>query len=248
MKIIRDISCIELSPARHVTGLPLIIFLHGFTSRKEDTIDAATGLARRGYCVVLPDAHLHGDHSSAELESSGPIAKAAKMDEIYVKSSENINRLIEAYSEVWADEELRVGLIGISMGGVTILHHITHNRNELIKAAVICIATPFIENHLRNAAVQMPEFLPFVSETLLKRIRDIEPSRSFEKAKDLPLLFLPSVDDTLASIDDVRRGVSELGKVYEDKDRLKIVEYKGIGHECVPGMFEEAGEWFGKWL
>jgi uncharacterized protein len=243
-KRINTLSCIDIYPVDTETNLPLIIFLHGFTSKKEDHILQAAAFAQNGWRVVCMDAHLHGDHALPELEAKAIIAKASRFDEIYMETSKNISKVIDAC----AGSITGVGLIGVSMGGITILHHLTHNRHELVQAATVCIATPYIENHLRNAPSYLPEFDEYITGDLLTRVRGIEPSRCFEKVNDTPLLFLSSVDDPLAPIDDVRRGVKELREVYDDPGRVKLVEYKGIGHECIPGMFDVAGEWFSRWL
>ena len=40
--------------------VPVVIFLHGFTSAKEHNLHYAYNLAKKGIRVLLPDAHLHG--------------------------------------------------------------------------------------------------------------------------------------------------------------------------------------------
>ena len=41
--------------------VPVVIFLHGFTSAKEHNLHYAYQLAEKGFRVLLPDAHLHGE-------------------------------------------------------------------------------------------------------------------------------------------------------------------------------------------
>ena len=42
------------------SNIPTVIFLHGFTSAKEHNLHYAYNIAKKGFRVLVPEAHLHG--------------------------------------------------------------------------------------------------------------------------------------------------------------------------------------------
>lgn len=88
--------------------LPVMIFLHGFTSAKEHNLHYAYNLAKKGIRVLLPDAHLHGvrDQNLDEVELS------LRFWEIVMTSIEEV--------KILQDELKKRGLVTtekISVGG-----------------------------------------------------------------------------------------------------------------------------------
>ena len=124
------------------------------------------------------------------------------------------------------------------------MHHILGKKHPFVKVAVVMIASPYWANHLRQSAKELPEIREFLSEQLINYISMIEPAHFIRNVKDLPLMFQNGSSDKLVPIEDVRRGFKELKANYKHKNRLKLIEYENIGHECLPEMFDNAIKWF----
>ena len=243
-KKIENVSVVEVEPDTFNNNLPLIIFLHEFGCQKDTHLDEAKQIAKNGYRVLLPDAVFHGDHALAELENSNPLKKMEKIDSIYCQTAENIYKILMAEQLVRKNKGYGVGLLGISMGGCSVLHHIVDRKHPFVKAAVVIIASPYWANHLRQAVNELPELREFLSEQLINHVSKIEPAHFFKNVKDLPLMFQNGLSDKLVPIEDVRRGFKEYKANYKLKNRLELIEFENVGHECLPEMIDNAINWF----
>lgn len=120
--------------------IPVVIFLHGFTSAKEHNLHYAYNLAKKGVRVLLPDAHLHGERD----ERLDEVQLALRFWEIVMTSIEEL---------VFMHKELRsrglvttgkVGVGGMSMGAITTLGALT--IYEWIDASIVMMGAPgFVE-------------------------------------------------------------------------------------------------------
>lgn len=54
--------------------------------------------------------------------------------------------------------------------------------------------------------------------------------------------------DERITINDLRNVYTELLGVYSQKDLIKFIEYKGVGHQVTQSMMLEARNWFKKYL
>ncbi|WP_017381572.1 prolyl oligopeptidase family serine peptidase [Paenisporosarcina sp. TG-14] len=98
--------------------VPVVIFLHGFTSAKEHNLHYAYQLAEKGLRVLLPDAHLHGERQ----ESLDEVELSLRFWEITLTSIEEVNLLRgELVERNLIDNDTKIGLAGTSMGGIVTL-------------------------------------------------------------------------------------------------------------------------------
>ena len=129
------ISMLEITQKGAPEHLPLVILIHGWTGRKEDVLFFAYFLAVRGYVVVSMDAFGHGERALKE----GWTVEA--FSNLLLQTSDDINRVIAHYEKDPRVDVSRVGLSGISMGGVITYYYLTR-EDKRIRAAVPMIATP----------------------------------------------------------------------------------------------------------
>lgn len=98
--------------------VPVVIFLHGFTSAKEHNLHYAYQLAEKGLRVLLPDALLHGERQ----ESLDEVELSLRFWEIILTSIEEVNMLRgELVERNLIDNDTKIGLAGTSMGGIVTL-------------------------------------------------------------------------------------------------------------------------------
>ncbi len=107
-------------------SLPLVFFIHGYGSRKEDGADFAGRLAALGIAAVTFDCWLHGergDDGSAVRrfepvypENSG-LDHYLLMHEVAVQAARDVDTLIDALAPEGFGGDGRIGVSGFSMGG-----------------------------------------------------------------------------------------------------------------------------------
>jgi len=109
------------------TAAPLIVFSHGFSGCHTQSVFLMEAMADAGYLVVAPD---HKDAGCGDRSRAGrPEEKFGQADnwsdKTYADRGNDIKRLVEALREdrEWASQVdwSRVGLVGHSLGGYTVL-------------------------------------------------------------------------------------------------------------------------------
>lgn len=118
--------------------IPVVIFLHGFTSAKEHNLHYAHNLAKKGIRVLLPDAYLHGERS----EKLDEIELALRFWEVVLTSIEELAILHEELKVRHLVGEQKVGVGGTSMGAITTLSALTSYK--WIDTAVSMMGAPGI--------------------------------------------------------------------------------------------------------
>ncbi len=137
--------------------LPVVVFLHGFTSAKEHNLHYAYLLAERGMRVILPEANLHGERSQGVNEDTLPF-------QFWEIVTTTINELAlikeQLHVQGWGTD--RIGLAGTSMGGITLLGALT--QYDWIKVGVCLMGSPHYEQFAQN---KLNELLKLWSEITL---------------------------------------------------------------------------------
>lgn len=248
-KSVCKIPVLDIYNMDAVERQPMIFILHGATGKKENNIERAYEFAKEGFFVVLFDAYRHGELKDENTYSQ---QDAAEVFKVYSETSSYINILIDSYKDnSFADFE-RIGLMGISMGAHTIYNYITKERSPNVKVAVPIIGSPVWTGFVRRFIGYMPDLAQKMDEQQIVRIEkyvdSIQPYKHLQKVKDFPLLMLNGETDERISINDLRNVYTELLGVYSQKDYIKFIEYKGVGHQATQNMMLEARSWFKKYL
>lgn len=132
-KYIGDIPIIEYyNEATGMTDKPIVIIEYGFTGKKEEMKDIAAEYADIGCLVVTPDLYLHGERME-EADCS--------ILEIPVRSSEEIEEILDYYADSTLVDMDRIGMLGFSLGGMTIYHYLANGTYPVKAVGIIC-STP----------------------------------------------------------------------------------------------------------
>ncbi|GIN57414.1 alpha/beta fold hydrolase [Lederbergia ruris] len=176
---------------------PMVFFIHGFTSAKEHNLHFAYLLAEKGFRVVLPDVHLHGERSNGqsnkELMFQFWRMVVQTISELEVLKNEFVNREL-------AKPE-KIGLVGTSMGGIITFGALT--QYKWIKAAVSLMGSPSYEKLARGQIRQLKEAgvkLPFSDQELEHEYASLKPfdlSMNPEKLAQRPLLIWHGKQDPI---------------------------------------------------
>lgn len=119
---VEGIQIIHAVPAgQYHQKLPTVFFYHGFTSSKEIYAYFGYNLAKAGYRVILPDALMHG--ARAEPDSR------VLFNNFWRILQNNVNDLAlfkETFVARGLADEQRLGVGGVSMGGMTTMAALVH--------------------------------------------------------------------------------------------------------------------------
>ena len=220
--------------------LPVLIFLHGFTSAREHNLHYAYNLAKKGIRVLLPDAHLHGvrDQNLDEAELS------LRFWEIVMTSIEEVNVLQDELKErgLVTTEKISVG--GTSMGGITTLGSLA--IYEWVDAAIVMMGAPgFVE--LSKAQISQVEAkgfkLPITEEEkhqLFNQLSMFDLTKNPSALNGRPVYFWHGKNDPVVPYAPTYAFYESIKEAYEGQPgRLVFVTDKAAGHAVSrPGMLD----------
>ncbi|CAM3599807.1 esterase [Rouxiella silvae] len=119
---VEGIQLIHAVPAgKYHDLLPTVFFYHGFTSSKEIYSYFGYTLAKAGYRVILPDALMHG--ARAEPDESVLLNNFWRILQTNVT---DLALLKETFVARGLADENRLGVGGVSMGGMTAMAALAH--------------------------------------------------------------------------------------------------------------------------
>lgn len=137
-RVIDGIPLLEVvDSALKVEKLPTVVFYHGWTNVKENVLVHGFEIAKKECRVILPEALYHGARSDGR-----PLTDERLLDfwEIVQQSVEEYPQLMDYYIEAGLTDPDRLGVTGLSMGGITTCALLVNYPN--IKAADCLMGSP----------------------------------------------------------------------------------------------------------
>jgi dienelactone hydrolase len=244
---IDNIPALEVFQNGASNHLPMVVLVHGWNSRKEDMLFMAYGLAINGFFVVPIDVVGHG-----ERMREGAWTMDALFGLVH-QTTEDINRVIAHYEGDTRVDVQRVGLSGISMGGVVTYEYLTRDDKQ-IRAAVPMIGTPdFTSLISEDRADKIMSMLGLNLQNTMniinpEMLRAMQPAQKMNLMDSVPLLMLNGVEDPLIDIKSVRDFYQRIKPLYSQPENVQLVEYPGVGHYTPYPMQMEALRWFQRYL
>ena len=257
---------------------PVVIALHGTGGSKQNTLALCRKLATNGFIAVAIDGRYHGERTksgkgSTEYEAAIVRAWSGNGEHpLYYDTVWDVMRLVD-YLETCDDvDPNRIGLIGISKGGIET--YLAAAVDERIAVAVPCIGVQSFQWALANNDWQgrigtiQPAF-----DAIVKKSGATQPDSAFvEKFYDRvvpgiysefdgpemlsliaprPLLIINSDADIHTPLPGVMECVAAAQKAYHADgmdDHLSVIIQQNAGHEVRPTSERAAIDWFVKWL
>lgn len=217
---------------------PLIFFIHGITkNRFLGVYDIGIELSRRGYVVCCIDSFLHGERTTDEFQSLPYKQKEKYASDIIFQNTKDIEKLINYFSEFEYVDTDKIGITGISLGGMTSAFALSQIPD--IKVACMMIATA---NLVDLVNFNFPGFLD-QSPDKKALMTKINPTNNVDKFSNKPLLMLNGSLDKRIPIELVRNAFEEIKQGYTDKEIIKLTEYE-CEHETPLKMRIEMFDWF----
>ena len=256
---------------------PVVIALHGTGSSKGNMAALCRKLADTGFIAVAIDGRYHGERKSGKGETDYEAAivrawQGSGEHPFYYDTVWDVMRLVD-YLQTRDDvDPARIGLIGISKGGIET--YLTAALDPRIAVAVPCIGMESFRWALDNNAWQgridtiQPAF-----DAIAKEAGVIKPDASFVKRfydrvvpgiagefdgpqmialiAPRPLLVINSDSDNHTPLPGVSECVDAAEKIYaadNATNHFAVIIQKNTGHQVKPESERAAIEWFVKWL
>lgn len=233
--IVSDISMIEVFENDNKQKKPLVLVYHGYTMNKEVMLPLCHLLADNGFFAVAIDAYMHGERNKER--------KPISLLNAVVNTAKEVNTIIDSYGSCSYVDTSKVGLAGVSMGGMITFEYITQ-CNSKAAAAITLFSTPDILSVLKNKLVVKTYKTVFGYSEEANKL-DIEycekhqPLTRPDNIRDLPLLMINGDADIVVPVDSVNKAYNLFKETYTKKDNIELVVYPGAGHGC-PDESEEA--------
>jgi hypothetical protein len=258
----------------------VIIALHGTGGSKEggQIAEIVLKAARAGFIGVAIDGRFHGERTRAGAgasEYNAAIARAYKTGvghPFYYDTAWDVMRLIDYLSTRKDVDAARIGLVGISKGGIET--YMTAAADTRVATAVSFIGVQSFKWALDNgqwrariatiqdafdaaaaSAGKPPGSVEFVREFYARVVPGIDgrfdgPAMLVAIAPR-PLLVVNGDSDANTPIAGVRLAVDAARPVYEAAnagDKLKLIVQENTPHRVNPESLDAGIAWFVRWL
>ncbi len=223
--------------------VPTIFFLHGFTSAKEHNLHVAYLLAEKGFRVILPDALHHGERE--QLVKGGE--RELSFWEIVLTSIKEIGELKNELECRDIIDENRIGMIGTSMGAITMYGALT--AYTWIKTAVSFMGTAYYEQLARSQLMMLKEKGVYLEEEkaehILAKIRKYDLSVQLEKIAGRPLFIWHGREDRVVPYAFSEKLYDELAHLYGRKqEQLQFISEENVSHKVSRLAVLKSVDWF----
>jgi dienelactone hydrolase len=256
---------------------PVVIALHGTGGSKANMIALCRKLAGRGFIAVAIDGRYHGERKSGKGQNdyNDAIVRAwhgSGEHPFYYDTVWDVMRLVDYLSTRDDVDANRIGLIGISKGGIET--YLAAAADPRIAVAVPCIGVESFRWALDNNDWQgRIGTIQNAFDTIAKENGVTQPDSAFvQKFYDRivpgiysefdgpemltliaprPLLVINSDSDNHTPLPGVIECTNAAQKVYaagHAADRFAVIIQKNTGHQVKPESERAAIEWFVKWL
>ena len=170
--------------------LPLIIYYHGWQTAKELVLTQGRKLAAKNFRVLLPDAANHGERKTKTSE----IPSLTFWDSIQTNLYE-FGFLVD-YFENLGLVMGKIGVGGISMGGITTCMLLTQHPEINVAACVMGSPAPIkYRERIAMHAGELGFYLPKDYRQLTSWLEEYDLSLAPEKVAGRPLFFWHGTED-----------------------------------------------------
>ncbi|AMB93720.1 alpha/beta fold hydrolase [Aerococcus sanguinicola] len=164
--------------------LPLVVYYHGWQSRKELNLTAGRRLAKAGYRALLPDAENHGER----------YRKYSKIPSMTFWQSIQANLfefgfIVDHFQQLGLADD-RLAVAGVSMGGITTCALLCQHPE--IQAAACLMGSPMPVHYAQGIARHAREagrYFPKDAKTLLGWLEDYDLSIQANQLGNRPLFI-----------------------------------------------------------
>jgi len=248
--IVSDVPLIELfEEGKENEQLPVVVFYHGWESRKERVLEYGYYLAENGFRALLPEALNHGERKIEKNAAQDPM----NFWEIVSKNVQELPDILDEYIKTNKIDAERIGISGLSMGGITTNAALT--QYDWIKSAAVLMGTPspiaFTEWLLKNYKINDSSAYEFLDQELINlRLKELEPislDLQPEKIANRPLYIWHGEADPIVPTHLTHSFFEEVAKEPYGKN-IELEFSEKVGHEVPQEIIFKMAEHFLKRL
>lgn len=260
---------------------PAVIVLHGTGGSKEGVRSWLGDLAKRGIMGVAIDARYHGERSGGAKGAQAYVAaiarawkepKEAMEHPFYYDTCWDLWRLIDVLQQRDDVDPKRLGMTGISMGGIetwlaasadervaaaapligvqsfrwSLEHDKWQGRANTVKAAHEAAA-----KDLGEQAVNQRVCRELWGKVIPGILAEFDCPQMLRLFAGRPLLIANGDKDGNCPIEGARLAFKSAEEAFakaDARDQLKILVAEGVGHQVTKDQRQETLAWFVKWL
>lgn len=211
-------------------ALPVVTYLHGFTGAKEDNLSIAYLLADKGFRVILPDAHLHGEREDERSKQLG-----FHFFEIVQQNVIELETIYKMLSDQKLIENNSFSLAGTSMGGISTAAAlakypwITHAGIMMGTALLYDFSTGLIEQTIKSG-IELPISDREVNE-LLEQLKPLDLSLNIDKLNNRPLFVWHGEKDEVVPFALAEAFHEQLSNDENYTEEITFVTEQQAGHK-----------------
>ncbi len=218
---------------------PVIILSHGLSQSMQNMYYAAAKLADDGFFVITPDAYAHGQTDS-DLELS--------VIEIILKSSENIDTILDNYKDNSEADITKLGLGGFSMGAEISYHYAAYGEYDTTTLVSVC-GTPDFEELEKSEVVYSKYFktkwedITSVSERSYANniMKKSNPLNHMERLQNINILIEISENDDVIPIENSKIFYETISNTSPSS---KLKNYTDNGHQFTNNNIADMEKYF----
>jgi dienelactone hydrolase len=272
-----------VKPALQQANLPAVIVLHGTGGDKESVAGLSEALADRGMLAVAIDARYHGGRIPGGADRSEQYQDAiigawheknvAKLQHpFYFDTVYDLWRTVDYLQSRKDVDPQRIGMIGISMGGIeTWMAAATDERVRAVvpaiavqsfrwsleneqwqgRAATIGRAHQVAASDLGEPAVNSKAVRALWNKVIPGILDEFDCPSMLRVIAPRPMLILSGEKDPNNPLGGAKLAFAAAEEAYKNaqaSDRLKIDVAKGIGHAIPQEQMRMALDWLEHWL
>nr|WP_223196462.1 esterase [Listeria fleischmannii] len=184
---IKNIPVLHIVKEKHRDDkLKTVIFYHGFQSQKELYLHYGYLLAEKGFRVILPDAHFHGERKGDVSEEE----QAMFFWDTVENNIEELENIVDNLVARSLASKEAIGVGGVSMGAITSLGILA--KYKWVKVAVSLMGSAYYGHFARGLVEQALEMgleFPFDVNSRIASLNPYDLSEQIEKIGNRPLFL-----------------------------------------------------------
>lgn len=248
-ELILDIPVIELfETGKEFDSLPTVVFYHGWESRKERVLEYGYYLASNGIRTILPEALNHGERQN-EKSQNDPMS----FWEVVAQNVKELPILMEHYINSNKVDENRIGVAGLSMGGITTSAILT--QYDWVQSAAVLMGSfspiVFTKWLLKNYEIDNTPIYQMMDLELIKsRLIELEPialNLQPEKLNNRPIYVWHGSADQVVPMHITESFLEEVKEESYGKNIFFEIS-EDVGHSVPQSIIQRMTEHFLKYL
>ena len=232
--------------------IPVIILQHGLFGTKERNILMGLELAKEGFFVILPEASMHGERYSESLIQLLREHPINSIMNVLLETKDDIIRLLDELKDLIDIQISKVGITGVSMGGL--LTYMVGMADPRIQAMAPIIGSSRYLDIFRYSSINRELGIPesviqtiTIPTSIHEALESLDPVYHPEKLLLRPLLHQFGEQDTIIPVNLCLQTADAIQEAYRDApERFQSIGHPNVGHELTPNMVKRTVEFFKK--